>query len=464
MRRLPLCATVKDEPAMPIRSRPTVSARLSSAFVALSLCAATALPITALSSAAHAADGLVSDKMILLMRHGVRPQTDSKELAKLSPKAWPTWDVADGQLTAHGIQAVKALAPWQRGMLAAKGLVPAEGCPVQGTVFGWANRSVQRTIDTGKVLLATMFPGCGLGVGYATAEGPDPLYDASETELGAIDVDQAKEAILKAAGGSFDGLKARAAPLLKELDAILGCETGAKGCPLSAQDWQIDVKEGEGDKPASVSLKGPLAKAGTLVQVFLLQYANGFPADQVAFGKASTAADIIRLSELRQLKYDVGNRVPYLAARDASNFLNQILIALAIDPTRDETAGGPPNAKVLLFMGSDTQQAEIAAILGLHWHIPPYLDDETPPTGALSFERLHDAEGKAYVRLGFTAPSLDQIRTAGPIDAAHPPIQAISALPGCEAETVEGACPLETFLTLSRPKLDMTAVAPYAYE
>ncbi|OLP58280.1 hypothetical protein BJF93_06610 [Xaviernesmea oryzae] len=412
---------------------------------------------------AQGADALLTDKYIALMRHGVRPQTDSKELAKLSPKPWPKWDVADGQLTAHGVAAVKGLAPFERGMLAAKGLVPAEGCPPPGTVFGWANSAVKRTIDTGNVLLEAMFPGCGLSVGTWKGEGPDPLYDASDVDLGAIDVDEAKAAILQAAGGSFDRLKAETEPLLKEIDAILECPAGSEGCPLSEQPWKLDVKEARDDKPASVSVKGPLAKAGTLAQVFLLQYANGFPADQVAFGKASTAEDIIRLSKLRQLKYDVGNRVPYLAARDASNFLNQILIALAVDPKGDEAAGGPPNARFLLFMGSDTQQAEIAALLGLHWHIPPYLDDETPPTGALTFERLHDAAGKAYVRAGFAAPSLDQIRKAISLDSAHPPLQAVAAIPGCAAEAVDGACPLETFLKLSRPKLDMTAVAPYSY-
>ncbi len=81
--------------------------------------------------------------------------------------------------------------------------------------------------------------------------------------------------------------------------------------------WSIKEKEAKGDKPASVEVVGPLKEAGTVVQVFLLQYANGFPEDKVAFGKAPKAEDIVRLSELRQIKYDVSVRVPYLAARDA---------------------------------------------------------------------------------------------------------------------------------------------------
>lgn len=123
---------------------------------------------------------------------------------------------------------------------------------------------------------------------------------------------------------------------MKEMDAILGCDAVDSACSLQNRPWALDVKVAKNDKPASVSVKGPLAEAGTVVQVFLLQYANGFPPNQVAFGKASTADDIIRLSALRQMKYDVGNRVPYLAQRDASNFLNQILLSLDTKPSRTD--------------------------------------------------------------------------------------------------------------------------------
>lgn len=415
-----------------------------------------------LIASATFAENLTSDKYIALMRHGVRPQTSTKELEKMSAKAWPKWDTADGQLTPHGAQAAAQLARWEVSMLRAKGLVPASGCPANGEVFGWANGPVQRTIDTGNVMLSTMFEGCGLKVGFAKGE-VDPLYAASDTALGAIDPVKGKAAILEAAGGSFDTLKAKVQPLMKEMDTILGCNAPDSTCSMQTREWTVEVKEAKGTKPASVSVKGPLAEAGTAVQVFLLQYANGFPVDQVAFGKSPTPSDIIRLSELRQVKYDVGNRVPYLARRDASNFLNQLLLALSTGPQDQAPEGGPPNAKLLLLMGSDTQQAEIAAILGLHWKIPPYLDDETPPTGALTFERLHDESGRAYVKLGFVAPSLDQIRNASPINEASPPLQAIVTVPGCEAQAVDGACPLETFTSLAKSKMDMTAVAAVNY-
>lgn len=444
----------------------------------------TGLFLLAASAVAPANDGLIVDKHIAIMRHGVRPQTNSKKLEAYPQTAWPKWDVADGMLTAHGAAAARRLAEFEVTMLREEGLVPASGCPAPGTVFGWANGAVRRTIDTGNVLLESMFPGCGLSVGHNQVTAVDPLYAASDVALGAIDPDTAKAAILAAAGGGFDALQAKAAPLMRELEAMLGCEGKDSPCSMTNRPWKIKVQPADADHPAEVSVKGPIDEAGTLVQVFLLQYANGFPLDQVAFGTVKGAEDIIRLSALRQIKYDIGNRVPYLARRDASNFLNQILLSLAAQPAGAATEAGaakdgarstkgsddpvpaengPGKAHFALFMASDTQQAEVATMLGLHWHIPPYLDDETPPTGALTFERLHNEKGKAYVRLGFIAPTLDQIREASVLDRAHPPLMARIDITGCEAESQDGACPLERFMTIARATLDPTAIAPQLY-
>jgi len=421
-----------------------------------------------------AQDGMVLDKYVVLMRHGVRPQTSLKEIEPLSSKPWLQWNTPDGQLTPHGAEAVAQLAKWESSMLRQRGLLPEKGCPAPSAAFGWANGSVKRTIDTGNVMLETMFPGCGLTVGFNKvdeSDGVDSLYAPSDTKLGAIDTEKAKAAILDAAGGDLEKPRARAAALMKELDGILDCcavslcdkADPTKACTLSERPWAIKVKEAKGEKPASVEVVGPLKEAGTVVQVFLLQYANGFPAEQVGFGRTPKADDIIRLSELRQMKYDVSVRVPYLAARDGSNILNQLLLAVAADPAAGAVMDGPPNAKYTLFTGSDTQQSEIGAILGLHWHIPPYVDDETPPTGTLAFERLHDAAGKAFVRMSFIAPSLDQIRAASPLDGNNPPLQGAVALPGCEDQAIEGACPLDRFLAITRAKLDMTAVGSQNY-
>jgi 4-phytase/acid phosphatase len=47
---------------------------------------------------------LVLDKMVVLMRHGLRPPTRTKDITPFAADPWPSWEVADGQLTPHGAE------------------------------------------------------------------------------------------------------------------------------------------------------------------------------------------------------------------------------------------------------------------------------------------------------------------------------------------------------------------------
>lgn len=216
----------------------------------------------------------------------------------------------------------------------------------------------------------------------------------------------------------------------------------------------------------SVNWTGPLGEAATIAQVLLLEYANGFPSEQVGWGRASTAEAVIRLSELRKIKYEYQERVPYIARRGASNILNQILLALeagaGMNPADADKA--LLDASLVLFIGSDTQIAEIGGILDAHWQLKGYLDDETPPGGGLVFELLQEpATGARFVRLVFVAQTLDQIRAASALGASNPPNYVTVTGLGCPGARPDGACPVESFVKLARSKMDMTAVAKPAY-
>ena len=415
---------------------------------------------TFLAAPALAAGDLVLDKVVVLMRHGVRPPTSSKAIEPFAAQPWPAWEVADGMLTPHGAEAVGRLGAWEGRMLASRGLLNAPECPKPGEVFAWANSALQRTVDTGNALLAAMFPDCGLTVGHGTGKGADPLFTASDTDVGRLDPEKGRAAILEAMGGSFDKPKQRLAPLFRELSGILGC--GAKGCDFADRPWEIAPKS----DGRNLSLEGPIGEASTIAQVFLLEYANGLPPDQLAWGHIKSADDVIRLSAMRQIKYEYFERVPYIARRGASNILNQLLIGLAEGASVPgiDTAGGPPDAKLTLFVGSDTQIAEIGGMLDAHWTLQSYLEDETPPSGGLVFERLLDkVTGQRFVRVKFLTPRLDQIRSAAVLDDADPPEYVTVGLPGCEENGPDGACPIDAFAKIVSGAIDPTAVAPQTY-
>ena len=421
----------------------------------------------AIAPAALAADGDQVEKVVVLMRHGVRPATNTKDITPFAAEPWPDFGVADGMLTPHGAEAAKKLGTWERGWLGARGLFVADRCPGPSDVFAWSSRALQRTTDTGKAFLEGMFPGCALPVGRSDGSGPDPLFTASETDVGRLDLAAGKQAILDRMGGSFDAPKARLAGLMDELETVTGCcamsvcqkTLGRNECRIDELPWAIEPSS----EKRNLKITGPLSSAATMSQVFLLEYAQGLPADEVAWGRASGRDDVIRLSELRKVKYEYFERVPYIARRGASNILAQIATAL----TRDAGASigldlvGPPAAKYTLYVGSDTQIAEIGGILDLHWQATGYLDDETPPTGGLVFERVRRADGGRSVRISFVTPTLDQIRGETALDATAGPSKISSvAIPACGGGR---DCPLERFVAILGDRIDGSAVAQPDY-
>ncbi len=415
------------------------------------------------------ADELRLEKFVVLMRHSVRPPTNTKEIAPYAGEAWPKREVADGMLTPHGALVATRLGAWEGRMLAARGLLRAPACPAAGEVFAWASGQLQRTVDTGNAFLAGMFPECGLTAGRHVITGSDPLFTAAETDVGRLDLDKGRAAILAAMGGSLEDAQRKLAPLMAELQPILRCcsvevcESVGKphGCTFDDRPWIIKtVNEGR-----NLTLDGPIGQGSTISQVFLLEYADGLPSDQVAWGRASSAQDVIRISAIRKTKYEYFERLPYIAQRGASNIFNQLLIAIeqgaGLAPA--EGSGGPPPAKLVLYFGSDTQIAEIGGMLGAHWHLQSYLDDETPPTGGLTFELLQDTSTRQrYVRMKFLTPGLDQLRSAAAFDDANQPENVTIAIPGC-VQTADGACPVERFLDIARHSLDPTAAVPQNY-
>jgi 4-phytase / acid phosphatase len=417
-----------------------------------------------------AADDLRLEKFIVLMRHGVRPPTSTNEITPLAADPWPGWEVPDGMLTHHGALAAARLGAWEGRMLAAAGLLQAPTCPKDDEVFAWASGALQRTVDTGNAVLAGMFPGCGLTVGHNATSGSDPLFVASETDVGHLDLDKARAAVLAAMGGSLESAQQKLAPLMADLQPILRCCSAAvceaadmpQGCTFGDRPWTIRTANGG----RNLALGGPIGQGSTIVQVFLLEYTAGLPSDQIAWGRASTAQDVIHLSAIRKAKYDYFERVPYIARRGASNLFNQLLIAIAqgADLPGTDRSGGPPPAKLVLFIGSDTQIAEIGGMLGAHWHLRSYLDDETPPTGGLTFALLvNQSTGHRYVRMKFLTPTLDQIRAAAVLDDANAPEDVNISIPGCDQPGADEVCPVERFIDIARHSLDPTATAPQHY-
>ncbi|QJI39318.1 histidine-type phosphatase [Pseudomonas sp. ADAK13] len=388
--------------------------------------------------------GLRLDKVVLVMRHGIRPATDTAELQRWSAKTWPAFGTPDGQLTAHGRAATVLLGQWQRHTLDSLGLFKAGQCPQAGEVYVWSS-PVARTQATSAALVQGMFPGCGVAV-HHVRESEDRLFHGDENGLAPLDPTRTQAAMLAAMGGSPDAARERYAAPVLAMQQLVGVPTpcGKNTCALSEQHWALTEKTGV------IKLSGPLSVGAAMSETFRMQYAEGLPLDQVAFGEGRTAADVSRLMALRSGKYALSNHVPYIAQRGASQLLGQIILAL-----QPASVGSPPGSKWLAYVGHDSNIAQLRTLLGFDWKIAEYPENDAAPGGTITFERwVNDRTGAQFVSVAYVAQSLDQLRSLS--DA--PPYQ--MQYPGYAGE---GLMPLKGFVTEMEGRIDPSATEVQHY-
>ena len=411
--------------------RPLAFAAMLAAWLSTGCASRPAASIPA--DSAPTTDKLKLQRVVMLMRHGVRPPTRPKVApGALHDKPWPTWSVGFGELTAHGYDAVRLLGMWDRGNWVRRGLLPATGCPGENEVEIAAS-SKSRTQATARALVEGMLPGCTVQVRFPASPDQDVEFHPLEAGAMPIDADQAMRAVSALAPpGGMQAEVAAHAPQFALLNRALGCTDARKnaGCDVAA--LPAGLVRNEGDRP---DVGDPFGIASTISQTFLLEYLEGMPMQDVAWGRL-TRQQIEELLELNTLKFHYEGRAPYVAARAASPLASRMLKAMRQGP------------KLTVLAGHDTNIADLGGLLDLHWQVPSYPRDNPPPGGALGFEVLSDASGKQFVRAFYRAQTMDQVRELQPLSDANPVFYGYLRIPGCAS-----VCPLGEFEGLLNSKL-----------
>lgn len=380
--------------------------------------------------------------VIVLTRHGVRSPTSPAELVPYSARPWPKWEVAPGYLTPHGAALMRQFGASYRSSYAQQGLLPATGCPPPGSIFVWTDID-ERTIATGKALLDSIAPGCGVSVQHGPLKKDDLLFDPLPT-LGRADAAASKASVLGAVGNSPDAVVEAYGQAYATLDRVLGCSSTCKR--ISKVPTTIDV-----DPDTSLAgVSGGLDAAGTAAENLLLEYTDG--QSKVGWGQID-AATLLDIMQLHAAKARIEHETFYNARAEGSNLLAHI------SATLDQAASGhaavqtrvPSSARLAIIVGHDTSLSKMAGLLHLSWLMNGYLFNDTPPGGALVFELYTPSGAPAFVRLFFTAQSLDQMRSGNGSQPSRVPVY----IPGCPSYD----CPVSTFDGLVQRALDKRFVS-----
>jgi len=365
--------------------------------------------------------GLTLDRVVLLMRHGVRAPLDGEvPHGTRTASPWPHWTTPESQLTPRGAEALATEARADRADWAARGLLPAKGCPASDSIRIWTNSS-PRTIASGQAYAQGLAPGCTLTIGHRPEGEADPLFEPLRARATRFDATEAVADIDRFTGG-MDALAARHRDALRLLDSVLGCGD-PKGCDPAGAPRLTPSADGKG-----IDLSGPIRTASGTAQVLLLQYAEGL---SPSVGSVPVdGAVLARLGAVHAALFDVYSRSPYMAAHQSAAFGRHMIDALTARDGR----------KVDMLVGHDTNVTALAGLLGFDLVAPGYATNDAAPGGAVMIERWHDRRGRRFVTLSYRTQSPDRLRHQSP-DVTVTPIR----VPGCPAAT---PCPLDRFVAL----------------
>ena len=383
--------------------------------------------------------------VVIVTRHGIRSPTNPDELKPYVAYPMASWNVAPGELTAHGATMTEHLGASYRAQYANQ-IVTASGCPKRDDVYVWSDVD-QRTKASGAALLAGFAPDCGLKANASDA-ATDPLFHALPA-LGKADPVLSSAAVGFATGDDSAAIVRAHSTAFAKLDAILACKNG--GCtPIASvpNEVKVSVKSGLANVGGAVDI------ASTAVEDFILAYADGKPFAQIGNGSVDRET-LLQLSELHTLKFALNTEPPYVARVQGSNLLSHVVATIDQGALGRRLPGtrAPVGARFVAFVGHDTNLEEFAGMLGLRWLLDGYQPNDTPPGGALVFEVYEAAGGSPFVRTYFEAQSLDQMREL----SSGPPARVPVFIPGCPSMD----CPLPVFDAVTAAAIDPAYVSTW---
>ena len=370
--------------------------------------------------------GMTLDRVVMLMRHGVRAPLDGEvPHGTRTARPWPLWSTPESELTPRGAHALAIEARADRADWIAQGLLSAKACPAPGTVRIRTNSS-SRTIASGAAYAKGLAPGCTLPVEHEPMGQVDPLFEPLRARATRFDAAAAVADIDRFTGG-MDALVARHRDAWRLLDAVLGCGDPA-GCDPAGPARLTPSADGHG-----IDLTGPIRTASGTAQVLLLQYAEGLSPS--VGGVPVDGRMLARLGTVHAALFDVYSRSPYMAAHQSAAFGRHMIAALT-------EAKGP---KLDILVGHDTNVTALAALLGFDLVAPGYAVNDAAPGGAILIRRWHDRAAKPFVTLAYRTQSPEQIRARSNAVTVTP-----VRVPGCPTDA---PCPLDRFVALFGDKL-----------
>jgi 4-phytase / acid phosphatase len=421
-------------------------------------------------------DGTVLKQIIIFGRHGIRSSvTASNTLKQVAVDAYPTFvGVPIGYLTPHGRLAAGLLGSYFHDYLKHEGLLTGNTNTDLARSYFRAN-TIERSYVTAAEFGAGLIPGAGIPVHTYAAGTPDAVFDPLSAGVATVD---AARAVTEIQGifGSGSNLMSAYSGELSLVSKVLyppgtqptnGASQGSVDPSTQPITLVTNMPRSSGPpySTGQVIDMGGLDSTVSAVDPFVMQYADGFPTNEVAWGRL-TPDTLSEQTRLVTLQFSICVRQPYLARVQSSSAASHILRSMlqVVGGVPLDGALGTPESQVLVIVSSDGFVAGLAALLNVHWLLPGYQPDFCAPGGALVFElRQVRATGQYLARVFYTAQTFDQLRHLTPLNLGAPPATQQLLVPGGNS-TTNLDVDFTTFTNLMNAAIGLEYVKPFANE
>ncbi|MFW0974794.1 bifunctional glucose-1-phosphatase/inositol phosphatase [Leclercia pneumoniae] len=399
----------------------------------LAIAVASSVALSSGVQAQTAPEGYQLQQVLIMSRHNLRAPlaNNGSVLEQSTPSQWPEWDVPGGQLTTKGGVLEVYMGHYMREWLADEGMVKAGECPPASNVYAYAN-SLQRTVATAQFFITGAFPGCDVPVHHQEQMGTmDPTFNPVITDNSPA----FKEKALKAMEAERQKMQ------LSESYKLLEQMTHYADSPSCKEKQVCDLSEAKdifsADYQKEPGVSGPLKVGNSLVDAFTLQYYEGFPMDQVAWGEIKTDQQWRLLSKLKNGYQDSLFTSPEVARNVAKPLVKYIDNALVTDQAKAP--------KITVLVGHDSNIASLLTALDFK---PYQLHDQyerTPIGGKIVFQRWHDKNGnRDLMKIEYVYQSAEQLRNADVLTLKSPAQRVTLELTGCPIDA-DGFCQIDKF-------------------
>lgn len=175
----------------------------------------------------------------------------------------------------------------------------------------------------------------------------------------------------------------------------------------------------------------------------MLQDYEGFPKEQVAWGKIKTSNDWQTLAKLRNNYIEAAYNQPIVV----KNIIKPMLTYL--DQKLPQTLSDN-DSKITLIVGHDTTVGPIINALGFDEYTLPGQYEKTPIGGKLIFERwVNKSSKEQFVKIEYIYQSTKQMRELESLTLNNPPQHVTLKLKNCKTDT-KGFCEWDNFKNIMK--------------